>query len=223
MKNSKPAAAGGKVLAAFVLFAALAVAAFGGAVRYKIVYTSNPDGNNDIFVLIMDENLNRLETRRLTDWPSTDYIPCWSKDGKWIAFMSNHDGDYDIWIMDEFGGQKRRISSTGGFEMPFAWSLDGQTIYANLWGQAAGFDVQSGVFRNLTQAGGYNTQSFDLNGGQTSVAYVRGAAGNGWTNQLYVADFASDGIDFLNIRHLPAAAPSPHWPRRREADCRSDA
>ena len=41
----------------------------------------------------------RQQRRRLTDHPALDYWPAWSPDGKRIAFTSNRDGNYEIYVM----------------------------------------------------------------------------------------------------------------------------
>src|SRR3954447_18523154 len=57
-----------------------------------------------------------------------DVEPAWSPTGDKIAFASNRDGNYEIYIMDtEGGGQTRLTMSPGNDQWP-TWSPDGQTI-----------------------------------------------------------------------------------------------
>ena len=48
----------------------------------QIAFTTNRDGNFEIYVMDADGN----NVRRLTDHPATDYGPAWSPDGRFIAF-----------------------------------------------------------------------------------------------------------------------------------------
>ena len=57
-----------------------------------------------------------------------DYSPCWSPDGKLLAFVSDREGSPQIWIIPADGGEARRVTDvptgTGG---PL-WSPDGRSI-----------------------------------------------------------------------------------------------
>ena len=66
--------------------------------------------------------------RRLTASPKQDRHPTWSPDGKWIAFESNRDGDYQIYVISTSGGEARRLThlSTGANQP--VWSPDGHHI-----------------------------------------------------------------------------------------------
>ena len=54
--------------------------------------------------------------------------PRFSPDGRWIAYESNESGDPEIYVaLTDGGGQKRRISPTGG-RRP-VWRADGKELY----------------------------------------------------------------------------------------------
>jgi len=55
-------------------------------------------------------------------------FPCWSPDGKWLAFASNRGGDYDIYVMPSEGGKEIRITTSTRRELRPAWSPDGKMI-----------------------------------------------------------------------------------------------
>ena len=48
--------------------------------------------------------------RRLTNHPRMDYWPAWSPDGKRIAFTSNRDGNYEIYVMNADGSGQRNLT-----------------------------------------------------------------------------------------------------------------
>jgi serine/threonine protein kinase len=66
----------------------------------RIAYTSDSQGNKDIFVVDV-EGGNKLQ---LTDDPAADYYPAWFPDGNSIAFVSNRGGSASIWKTSQLGG-----------------------------------------------------------------------------------------------------------------------
>lgn len=94
-----------------------------------IAFTSNRDGNNEVYV--MDPNGD--DQNRVTDNlmnTSSDVRPDISPDGKQIVFSSNRDGNFEIFIMDSDGSHVRQLTITTG---PLAnswprWSPDGEWI-----------------------------------------------------------------------------------------------
>ncbi len=67
--------------------------------------------------------------RQLTSTSSTNVRPVWSPDGKRIAYQSNRDGSYHIYVMDIDGGNTKQISSGSDLDDRHpAWSPDGSAI-----------------------------------------------------------------------------------------------
>ena len=65
--------------------------------------------------------------RRLTSEPSTNVVPSWSRDGRWIYFASDRAGDWQVWKMRSSGGSAIQVTHQGGyaaFESP-----DGKFVY----------------------------------------------------------------------------------------------
>jgi Tol biopolymer transport system component len=114
---------------AFV-FAVAGVYAQPGADR--IVFTSERDGNQEIYVM----NPDGTEQTRLTNNPPVGNIlgidadPAWSPDGTKIAFLSVRDKpDGEIWIMNADGSNPRNLTSDSTrWDLEPEWSPDGQQI-----------------------------------------------------------------------------------------------
>ena len=64
-------------------------------------------------------------------------FPAWSLDGEKIAFQSDRDGDYDIYVMDAGGDNEERLTDSVG-EFP-VWSPDGDRIAFQSYRERGGF------------------------------------------------------------------------------------
>ena len=65
---------------------------------------------------------------RLTNNDSTDWGPAWSPDGTRIAFVSERDGNWQIYVMDADGGSQTRLTNNDVEDGTPAWSPDGTRI-----------------------------------------------------------------------------------------------
>ncbi|RHJ93096.1 S41 family peptidase [Parabacteroides bouchesdurhonensis] len=66
---------------------------------------------------------------QLTTNPAHDTRPVWSPDGQQIAFASNRNGNFDIFIMDKDGGVPRQLTSHSENEYPEAFTNDKHILY----------------------------------------------------------------------------------------------
>ena len=90
----------------------------------KIAFTSERDGNPEIYVM----NADGSAQTRLTNNTALDEAPDWSPDGTKIAFASNRDGNAEIYVMNADGsGQTNLTNHTTAFDIP-DWSPDGAKI-----------------------------------------------------------------------------------------------
>jgi Tol biopolymer transport system component len=98
-----------------------------------LLITSVRTGDTEIFAVDPDtgdaQNLSRSPK-------SEDRYPCWSPDGKRVAFTSNRDGPFNLYAMDADGGNVRRlVDSKAVCYMP-SWqrTSDGERIVFGMHG-----------------------------------------------------------------------------------------
>ena len=103
------------------------------AKKRALLVTSVRTGDTEIFVVDPDtgdaQNLSRSPT-------SEERYPCWSPNGKQVAFTSNRDGNYNLYIMDADGENvKRLVNSEAVCYMP-SWqrTADGEQIVFGIHG-----------------------------------------------------------------------------------------
>jgi TolB protein len=87
------------------------------------------DPQTDIFVARLDAaeaDAGRLE--RLTRAPGYDAECAFSPDGRRIVFVSDRDGDPDIYVMDADGGNVRQLTDAPGYDGGPFFSPDGRWI-----------------------------------------------------------------------------------------------
>jgi Tol biopolymer transport system component len=107
----------------------------GSATENLIAFTSDRDGNSEIYVM----NADGTEQRRLTESEGNDHSPVWSPDGRRIAFVSTRDKNDEvplkndeIYSMNADGSDQQRLTSNPGnnydTNLSPAWSPDGRKI-----------------------------------------------------------------------------------------------
>lgn len=65
---------------------------------------------------------------RLTSHVELETNPIWSPDGKWVAFSSDRNGNFDVFAIPVEGGSVRQITYSGLDEVATDWSPDGEWI-----------------------------------------------------------------------------------------------
>ncbi len=80
--------------------------------------------NNDIYVVPVagGDPVKFVATDRSEDRPR------WSPDGKWLAFVSNRDGDSQIWVIAASGGEARKVTSIATEASGVTWSPDSKWL-----------------------------------------------------------------------------------------------
>lgn len=65
---------------------------------------------------------------QLTSGNQRDLYPAWSPGGSQIAFVSNREGNFELYVMNADGSDERRLTHSSEDEMTPRWSPDGTTI-----------------------------------------------------------------------------------------------
>lgn len=82
----------------------------------------------DPFMDIYESDLNGKDLRRLTDAKGYDAEGAYSRDGKFIAFCSDRDGDPDLYVMDSDGSHVRQLTNASGYDGGPFISPDGKWV-----------------------------------------------------------------------------------------------
>ena len=63
--------------------------------------------------------------------PTPSYFHGWSPDGKWLAFVGQRDGKYELFRVAASGGAEERLTSKGAYDDGPEYTIDGKWIYFN--------------------------------------------------------------------------------------------
>ncbi len=85
----------------------------------KIVFTTNRDGNYEIYLM----NADGSGQTRLTSSSGDDMAPSWKLDGSRIAFDSNRDGNWNVYTMKLDGSGQSQLTNNAADDR---WSVWGQ-------------------------------------------------------------------------------------------------
>jgi Tol biopolymer transport system component/DNA-binding winged helix-turn-helix (wHTH) protein len=97
----------------------------------------NPLTGADIWIVDLETRARRQIVRTLFDESYARFSP----DGRWLAYMANESGRWDVFIRPIDGSSPRVQVSTSGGAWP-CWSVDGSTLYFSVDGEAAAAAVQ---------------------------------------------------------------------------------
>jgi hypothetical protein len=70
----------------------------------------------------------KSEGVNLSDNEYCDQSPAWSPDGSRIAFASDRDGDWNIYVMNADGSAPKRVTRSPGVDRNPSWSPDGKRL-----------------------------------------------------------------------------------------------
>ncbi len=160
------------------------------AVDGELVYFARreTDGEAGTRFEIVVLDLRTWESRRFHAGGGSSAYPMPSPDGRWIAFQSNRDGDFEIYVANIFGGQLRQLTSNSVWDRLASWSPEGDwIIYSS--------DLRDDETFDLVQA--------RPGGGETQAVYS-----DGWRNSH--ARYSADGR-YLVFTSGPAVRDANSW------------
>lgn len=83
-----------------------------------IAFETDRDGGDwDIFIM----NENGDDPQPLTDNLTSDFSESWSPDGDWIVYVSNADGDNEVYLIDINGQNQRRLTNNNFNDTSPVW------------------------------------------------------------------------------------------------------
>jgi tricorn protease len=65
---------------------------------------------------------------RVTDHKAREVFPRFSPDGKWIAFSSNREGNYDVYVIPAAGGKAKQLTFHSADDNVVGWTPDGKSV-----------------------------------------------------------------------------------------------
>ncbi len=159
-----------------VLVLMISISAF-GEMSGKIVFTSNRNGNADVYII----NADGTGEKQLTDDDSYDDQPVLSPDGSMVVYISGYKSNNDVWLVESGGGGKERVAKTDAMEYDPSFSPDGESvIFTRVDGDSKKIvsrDLSSGAEEEL--ADGYMARMSS----DGALVYVNEESGN---EELYI-------------------------------------
>jgi Tol biopolymer transport system component len=172
---------------AILAVAVLVVATLGGVFAlYKFLNRRQSD------TLSGTEPPQVLRTTQITTWTGEDLYPSFSPDGNSIAYSSDHDGNFEIYVKPLTPGSREiQVTSDGKQNFEPAWSPDGQYIafYSKNRGGIWITPPSGGTLKQLTRFGSHPK----------------------WSNDGSLIAFQSDPITDLGAQASPSQPPSTIW------------
>ena len=148
----------------------------------------------------------------LTNSPADDSSPSWSPDGRHIAFVSDRDGNREIYVVNADGSSLTRLTDSQGSDGSPSWSPDGRRIafVSDRDGNRGIYVVNadgSSLTRLTDSQGWEDSLSWSPNG--QHIAFVSGSYhGN---RKIYVVNADGSSLTRLTDNQGSDISYSPSW------------
>ena len=179
----------------------------------QIVFVSNRitetnlSGDFEIFVMSSDGDAGGA--LQLTFNGTEDSWPRWSPNGKWIAFHSNVDGNFEIYIIRPNGTDLTRVTDYTGLDQFPEWSPNGKQLAIRRDTDLYLIDLDGYNPIQLTdEAIGFNQMASWSPDGK-KLAFLSTRAGY---PSVFVMD--TDGSNQINLTPKPDDIPASAWSSR---------
>lgn len=156
-----------------------------------------------------------LSLTRITAGNSNDIAPKLNADRARLAFASDRDGDWDLYVMTLSSGEIKQVTNSTQYDSSPSWSPDGQWLafetYQNDNLEIAVVNVDSGEIVPLTQhPASDHSPAWAPDGRHVAFISTRGGDSDVWLADLDVA-----GDDrYQNLSNTPFASENfPFWNR----------
>lgn len=130
--------------------------------RYSAI---SPDGNEIVFCYkgdIYKVSAKGGRALQLTTHPAHDTRPVWSPDGRSIAFASDREGGFDVFIMSSEGGVPKRLTTHSTNEYPIVFRNSNDLLYsANILNDSQDGEFPSSLFPQVYE--------MNINGGRSKL------------------------------------------------------
>ncbi len=168
-------------------------------VHWRILLTSNREGDSEIYSVIADGT----GARRLTHSPKFDSPGPVSRDGRHVLFYSQRSPKGDVWVMNADGSAQRNLTRSPAHDSLGSWSPDGRTIVFDSDRDGNGelyvMNADGSGQRNLTRSPSSGEGSPVWSPDGRTILFLTDRDGN-W--EIYAMD--ADGGNPRNLTRDPA-------------------
>jgi Tol biopolymer transport system component len=127
----------------------------------KIVFTSERDGNRNIYVM----NMDGTEQTQLTNHSAHDYEPVFSPDGLSIVFTSERDGNKEIYIMNNEGKNLTNLSNNSAHDWnPRYYPDNRKIVFQSLRDGPSNWEIYISLFPSLSEVNTIESPSGEKTG-----------------------------------------------------------
>jgi Tol biopolymer transport system component len=186
---------------------------------YKFI-NQNRSAPNSQTKPVPTETSGVLNTTQITSWSGLDIFPAISPDGNSIAYSSDHQGSFEIYVKSFTPGSREvQLTSDGGQNFEAAWSPDGKMIayYSKARGGVWVVSAQGGNAKQLTEFGSYPAWSPDgmfVAFQSSGISADLGSMGSGalWNTTLWtVPSQGGEAKQITQAGNPPGGHGNPSW------------